>query len=218
MHLFHVREYTLKKKKKNLLCWVINKNNGMPKSHAAILHILAGSIATLSQCSCKRFTIHVRGSRSSSIDFFFLWCNVREVWAWMTMWTAVSRISFTTMAAVASQPTKTGVVKQLPAGRRVSPHTKWMETGPAAIVVNEMASHAKNSRDVNGGEKKKVGVNCWPFVWSSCQFCLCWCKVREFAWEWFRQAVRASFPVLFSQQFVGVVLLCLDESANYMHR
>ena len=60
--------------------------------------------------------------------------------------TAVSRISFTTMAAVASGPTKTGIAKQLPAGRRVSPHTKWMETGPAAIVVNEMASHALNSR------------------------------------------------------------------------
>ena len=56
--------------------------------------------------------------------------------------TAVSRISFTTMAAVTSRPTKTGVAKQLPAGRRVSPHTKWMEAGPAAIVVNEMASHA----------------------------------------------------------------------------
>ena len=38
--------------------------------------------------------------------------------------TAVSRISFTTMAAMASRPTKTGVAKQLPAGRRVSPHTK----------------------------------------------------------------------------------------------
>ena len=37
---------------------------------------------------------------------------------------AVSRISFTTMAAVASRRTKTGVAKQLPAGRRVSPHTK----------------------------------------------------------------------------------------------
>ena len=33
------------------------------------------------------------------------------------------RISFTTMAAVASRPPKTGVAKQLPAGRRVSPHT-----------------------------------------------------------------------------------------------
>ena len=38
--------------------------------------------------------------------------------------TAVLLISFTTMAAVTSRPTKTGVAKQLPAGRHVSPHTK----------------------------------------------------------------------------------------------